>query len=93
MAIEQAAAVLKEPEAIVLTVWESVGSTLLRSACPGGGALGRDLREISEEVVDELDEGTAGRALATPTEGAGAARAAGLDARPVARRALAGAPA
>ena len=81
----------RQHQAIVLTVWESVGSTLLRSAFPNAGDLGRDLREISEEVLDELDKGTAERALATATEGAEIAGLAGLDARPVARRALHGA--
>ena len=90
-AIEQAATVLKGHQAIVLTVWESVGSTLLRGAFRGGGELGRDLREISEEVLDELDKGTAERALAMAVEGAEVATAAGLEARAVARRAVAGA--
>lgn len=91
VAIEQAAGVLKQRDAIVLTVWESVGSTLLRGAFPKAGDLGRDLREISEEVLDELDKGTSERALAMATEGAEVANAAGFAARPLARRALPGA--
>ena len=89
-AIEHAATVLKERDAVVLTVWESLGSTLLRSAFPGRGELARDLREISGEVLDELDKGTGERALATAAEGAEIAAAAGFDARAVGRRAVAG---
>lgn len=88
-AIRQGAAVLRGGPAIVVTVWESVGSALLRHPVPGRAGLGRDLREISEDVVGELDKRTEERAHATVNEGVEAARAAGFDARPSARRALA----
>jgi nucleotide-binding universal stress UspA family protein len=87
-AIRQAAAILSGGPAIVLTVWESLGSALLRSAPSGATQLGRDFREISEDVVNELDEGTAKRAHATAAAGVEIAAAAGFDARPLARRAL-----
>lgn len=75
--------------AIVLTVWESIGSSLLRHPFPEKSEIGHDLKEISEGVVDELDEGSAHRARATAEEGAEVARAAGFDAQPLAIRALA----
>jgi hypothetical protein len=77
-AIERAGLVLGGRSAIVLTVWESVGSAILRHAPSGATELGREAREISEDVVEELDSRTAERALATATEGAALAAAAGL---------------
>ena len=88
-AIEHAGKVLGGRSAIVLTVWESVGSAILRHTFSGESELGREAREVSEEVVDELDSRTAERALATATEGAALAAAAGFDARPLAPRAIA----
>ena len=44
---------------------------------------------IAEDVVEELDSGTARAAQATADEGAKLARSAGFDARPEARRVLA----
>ncbi len=88
-AIQAAAGVAGGGPAVVLTVWESAGSMLLRHPVPGN-ALGRDLREISEDVVSELDGGVAERAQATADEGAELAHAAGFDARALAQRALAG---
>lgn len=44
-AIERAGAVLAGRSAIVLTVWESVGSALLRHAPSGTTELGREARE------------------------------------------------
>jgi len=89
-AIEAAAGVLGGGPAVVVCVWESAGSMLLRHPVPGN-ALGRDLREITEDVVGELDGGVAERAQATADEGAELARAAGFDAQALARRALGGA--
>jgi nucleotide-binding universal stress UspA family protein len=88
-AIRHAGVVLGGGTATVLTIWESVGSALLRHSRRGTTELGRDFKEISEAVVDELDEGTADRAQATAAEGVEVARAAGFDAQPEARRALA----
>lgn len=88
-AIRIAGVVLGGGAAIVLTIWESVGSALLRAPVQGRTELGRDFREISEAVVDELDEGTAARAQATAAAGVEIAIAAGFDATPEARRALA----
>lgn len=73
----------------MLTIWESVGSALLRDPVQGRTELGRDFKEISEAVVDELDEGTAARAQATAAVGVEVAIAAGFEAKPEARRALA----
>jgi nucleotide-binding universal stress UspA family protein len=88
-AIERAGQVLGERSAIVLTVWESVGSAILRRTPTGASDLAREAREVSEEVVEELDSRTAANALATATEGAELASAAGFDARPLAPRAIA----
>ncbi len=88
-AIRAAGAVLGGGPAVVLCVWESTGSMLLRHSVPGS-SLGRDLRGITEDVVTELDAGTAERAQATADEGADVARSAGFDARALAQRALAG---
>ena len=87
-AIEQAGRVMGG-EAIVLTVWESVGSAILRHAPSGKTEFGREARGIAEDVVEELDASTAGRARATAAEGATLAATAGFDARSLARRALA----
>jgi nucleotide-binding universal stress UspA family protein len=88
-AIERAGRVLGGGEAIVLTVWESLGSAILRKLPSGATEFGRDARGIAEDVVDELDAGTADAARASAAEGAALAAAAGFDARPLARRALA----
>ena len=80
-AIEQAAAVLGGGPALVLCVWESVGSLLMRHPVPGEG-VGRDLRETSEDVVGALNEGVTKAAEATAAEGAELAGAAGFEARP-----------
>jgi nucleotide-binding universal stress UspA family protein len=88
-AIERAGRVLGGGEAVALTVWESVGSAILRHAPSGTSELARDARGVAEDVIDELDSGTAERAAETAREGAELATAAGFDARPEARRALA----
>jgi nucleotide-binding universal stress UspA family protein len=88
-AIERAGQILGGGEAIVLTVWESVGSAILRHAPSGASELARDARGVAEDVIAELDSGTAERATATAREGAELAAAAGFDARPEARRAVA----
>lgn len=88
-AIEHAGALFVGGVAVVLTVWESLGSAVLRYGPRPRGTLSTDLREISEEVIDEIDGRTAEEARATATEGARIATAAGFDARPEARRALA----
>lgn len=73
----------------MLTVWESLGSAVLRHGPPLPGEIGREARGIAEEVIDEIDRATAERAEATAVDGATLATAAGFDARPEARRALA----
>lgn len=88
-AIERAATLVDGGEAVVLTVWESVGSAILRHAPSGETGFGRDARGIAEDVVGELDASTAGRAEATAAEGAELAGTAGFDPRPLAHRALA----
>jgi nucleotide-binding universal stress UspA family protein len=88
-AIERAGAALYGGPAIVLTVWESLGSAILRKLPSGKTEFGRDAKEIAEDVVAELDAGTAGDAEATAAEGAAFAAGVGFDARPLARRAVA----
>jgi nucleotide-binding universal stress UspA family protein len=88
-AIASAGRVLSGREAVVVTVWESVGSAILRNLPAGATALGRDARGIAEDVVEELDAAAAEGAEAMAAEGAGLATRAGFVARPVARRALA----
>ena len=87
-AIEESAVVLGPRPAVVLTVFESLGSALLRHAT-AETELERDFEEISKAVVDELDSGAAKRAEATAREGAETAAAAGFDAQPLTRRAVA----
>lgn len=88
-AIVCAARVLGDGEGIVLTVWESLGSAILRHVPSGEGAFGRDVKGIAEDVVDELDASIAERARETAAEGVALAVAEGFTARPLARRALA----
>ena len=88
-AIASAGRVLGGREAVVVTVWESVGSAILRNLPSGATELGRDARGIAEDVVDELDAAAAEGAERMAAEGAALATAAGLAARPAARRALA----
>lgn len=88
-AIEHAGRLLGGGPAVVLTVWESIGSAVLRHGAPLPGAVGRESRALAEEVIGELDSGTAQRAQATAEEGAEIAAAAGFDARPEGLRALA----
>ena len=88
-AIESAGHQIGGGTAIVITVWESLGSAILRNMPSGQTEFGRELTGIAEDVVDELDASTAEAALATAAEGAALAAAAGFDARPLARRALA----
>jgi nucleotide-binding universal stress UspA family protein len=87
-AIERAGRVLGGSDAIVLTVWESVGSAILRHTPSGATELGREMKEISEDVVDELDSHAAKRASETAREGAALAAAAGFEARPLAPRTI-----
>lgn len=89
VALASAGRVLGGGDAVVLTVWESVGSAILRNLPSDGGELGRDARGIAEDVVDELDAATAEGAQTMAAEGAALAREAGFAARPAARRALA----
>jgi nucleotide-binding universal stress UspA family protein len=86
-AIEHAGVLLGGGPAVVVTIWESVGSAILRHR--PRTALGRELKDISAEVVEDLDAGTAGAAEATAQEGAGLATAAGFDAVALAHRAIA----
>jgi nucleotide-binding universal stress UspA family protein len=88
-AIATAGRVLGGREAVVVTVWESVGSAILRNLPSGATEHGRDARGIAEDVVEELDAATAEGAEAMASEGAALATTAGFVARPVARRALA----
>jgi nucleotide-binding universal stress UspA family protein len=88
-AIERAGALLGGGPALVLTVWESIGSAVLRHRAPLPGQIGRETRAIAEDVIEELDASTATAAEATAAQGAEIAAAAGFDARPEARRAIA----
>lgn len=88
-AIERAGQLLGGGEAVVLTVWESLGSAILRSLPSGGTEFGREARGIAEDVVDELDASTADAARATALDGAALATGAGFDARSLSPRALA----
>lgn len=87
-ALQHAGRVLEGGPAIVLTVWESIGSAILRHRLPGLTEVGREIREVSEEVVEELDASTATWADATAREGAEIAARAGFEASPQAMRAL-----
>ena len=89
LAIEHAGGVLGGGPAVVLTIWESVASGVLRHGVPLPGELGRESTTIAKDVVEELDSGTAERAAAAAAEGAELAAAAGFEARHEARRALA----
>jgi nucleotide-binding universal stress UspA family protein len=86
-AIECAGQAVGGGDAIVLTVWESLGSAILRNLPSDATELGREARGIAEDVVDEVDTRTAEAARATAAEGAGLAAA--FDARPLTRRAVA----
>jgi nucleotide-binding universal stress UspA family protein len=88
-AIERAGQLLGGGEAVVLTVWESLGSAILRRVQSASTELGREARGIAEEVVDELDASGADAARATALEGAALATGAGFDARPLFPRAVA----
>jgi hypothetical protein len=61
---------------------------LLRSAPSGATELGRHFKEISEDVVNDLDARAAARAQDTAAEGTELAMTAGFDAQPLAHRAL-----
>jgi nucleotide-binding universal stress UspA family protein len=87
-AIRHGASILDGGPAIVLTIYESLGSTLLRYAPSETTELGRQFKEISEDVVNDLDAGNAKRAQDTAGEGTELAIAAGFDAQPLANRAL-----
>jgi nucleotide-binding universal stress UspA family protein len=87
-AIEQAGAMLGSGTAVVLTVWESFGSALLRFPLPRSTTFGEEVAEAAEEVVGAVDTGVAERAEATAAEGADLARRTGFDARPRALRAV-----
>lgn len=73
-AIEESGAVLGGGPAVVVTVWESVGSPALRHPIPAVNQFGREFRETSKDVVDSLDAETAEWAWATAREGAELAR-------------------
>jgi hypothetical protein len=87
-AIERAGRVLGGGDAIVLTVCESVGSAILRHTPSGATELGREMKEIGEDVVDELDS-TPRNESETARDGATLAAAAGFEARPLASRTIA----
>jgi hypothetical protein len=63
-AIEDSAEILGGGEALVLTAFESIGSVLLRHTPFEETELGREFKEISQDVVNELDSGAAERAEA-----------------------------
>ena len=88
-AIESAGKLLGGGNAIVLTVWESLGSAVLRRPPRLPGELGRDTRALAEDVIETIDAGVTQDAQATAAEGVEIAAAAGFDARPEARRAIA----
>ena len=71
-AIARAGRVLGDGKGIVLTVWESLGSAILRRVPSGETEFGRDAKGIAEDVVAELDAGTAERAGVTAGQGRGA---------------------
>jgi nucleotide-binding universal stress UspA family protein len=87
-AVAQAAAVTGGGAALVLCVWESLGSVVLRHRLPGSSEIGRELAEISTDVVDTLDARVEAEAQGNADEGTEIARAHGFEARPLARRAL-----
>jgi nucleotide-binding universal stress UspA family protein len=88
-AIEHAGALMAGGPAIVLTVWESLGSAVVRHGVPLPGEMGRDIRGLADDVLETIDSGIAQDAEAIAAEGAEIAAAAGFDARPEARRAIA----
>jgi nucleotide-binding universal stress UspA family protein len=81
-AVERAAGLLGRVPAVVVCVWESVGSFVLRHHPRGSFA-------IAEDVVEELDSSSATAAEETVREGAELGRSLGLEAEPLARRAVA----
>ncbi|HYP47091.1 MAG TPA: universal stress protein [Thermoleophilaceae bacterium] len=87
-AVARAGEVLGGGGAVVLCVWESLGSLVLRHRPPGLTEVGRELREISTDVVDTLDGRVESEAQATADEGAEIARSHGFEATALARRAL-----
>lgn len=89
-AIRESGRLLGGGPAVVLTVWESPSSALLRRKPLEATELGRELKGISEDVAQELDAGIADQARATALEGVELARDAGFQAEPEARRAIAG---
>ena len=87
-AVEQAGQLLGGGEAVVLTVWESLGSAILRRLPSDKTEIGREASGIAEDVVEELDASTADAAQAIASEVAALATSSGFDARPLSRRAL-----
>jgi len=88
-ALRESSRLLGGGPAVVLTVWESLSSALLRPKPLESTELGRELKEISEDVAQELDAGIADQARVTALEGVEVARDAGFQAEPEARRAIA----
>ena len=74
-AIDEAARMFPGAEAVVMTVWRSVGDV----ADAGRAALPED---VVKKATAEMDAAAEGEAKATAQEGADRATAAGLDARP-----------
>lgn len=85
-AIDHAAKLMPGAEAIILTVWEPFFDTLARSAEFGLGVTG------TYADAETVDAATRDAALATATEGAERARAAGLSAQPQCTDARGGIP-
>jgi nucleotide-binding universal stress UspA family protein len=78
-AIAAAGRSLAAHPALVVSVWESVWALAYRHPMPG------DFR-ITQEVVEEMDEGAREAAEQAAAEGVELARSAGLEAEPLAHR-------
>jgi len=78
-AIAVAGRLLAAHPALVVSVWESVWALAYRHPMPG------DFR-ITQEVVEEMDEGAREAAEQAAAEGVELARSAGLEAEPLAHR-------
>jgi nucleotide-binding universal stress UspA family protein len=78
-AIAVAGRLLAAHPALVVSVWESVWALAYRHPMPG------DFR-VTQEVVEEMDEGAREAAEQAAAEGAELVRSAGLEAEPLAHR-------
>ena len=87
-AIEESGTITGGGPAVVLTVFESVGSMLLRHQPSEATELGRQFKEMSDDVVEDLDSSAAKRAERRAAEGAELAAKAGFEAQPLVCRAV-----